>query len=976
MTRSAVSSPQPITQSSKTGVRGSPLPPCGHGSTFRTCFRCNLNAYFNEEPTSFEFDYALLDNRRELRDDYHLEFIQDNIPSVLRKGSLQPIVPFYNDSIIDLTRFVHARFSNGTPPEGVTNLHDPSSLIDLLLKCVIFPCNEAQNHLDDIAMTLDMRVKNEISTHHQEHTKEKRVGRFLKDATIKTRLTTNQAQVLSKNYDAGIKEKKLSFSSIDTIDEWSKKPVWGLQKNLTRPNPFFWESYSYNTDVETSAYLSASRDSVTFGGSSWDGFMGLKNFDYQPKRSISCREHFKDLRALLNIPETGLSLNREHFYNIDHMSNLDANPGPTFLSHGYRDKREILSEVSLLSSMVARGELPTRGITPIRWGLGGRGKPTTIEKVIEKTDAEKAAGRSIWMADTHELGLAQLFTVPLNLHMKTYGGSIDIGKDFNSQQVKDEFSALLANNHIFFSGDWSAFDASLPPSLIHDAFLFLADIFNIKPLTPLARILSLLEDGVVHSEIVCPNRKILKKHTGLASGSGLTSIIGSICNLLVFLSFKKASSKVMDLACFEWDVPHVLGDDNLISLRHHDPAFKDVKPSKKLYHIKLFASKLASFAQKQFGMTMHPDKSRVSYDPAVRIFAPFSKYQVADGSVYSFYDSYKNDFFNATGVALTIEKARSIIESGDPAYWDYSKEVAPNSPLFKGKRFTLRFSGTVKYLSRHFYADGTMVRPKEDLMRKLTTPTTRINTIREWRNLLLQYMMEYGTNPTSQAELESLFCDTYYAEKAGIYSRDDALKSFEKNTSKESIVVLHLKNRLKRKQQGKMSLYKPINQNTRQFWITERDTYPVLSDPRFDWIRPQLNHLKRLLFALKDGATLSVVDIARCRSQLTKQGTVLKYHMSLENETFFERMKRSLDDLNLYPDYNFKYDPPRPFFHQSLILNEPLTLDERLKFLNVFQIFYGLSVAATDSPSIRDLQSKTFLTRRDFILWLRDTYLK
>jgi hypothetical protein len=42
-----------------------------------------------------------------------------------------------------------------------------------------------------------------------------------------------------------------------------------------------------------------------------------------------------------------------------------------------------------------------------------------------------------------------------------------------------------------------------------------------------------IKDSFIHSCILLPSGRIVQKHTGIPSGSGLTSLIGSIANMLI-----------------------------------------------------------------------------------------------------------------------------------------------------------------------------------------------------------------------------------------------------------------------------------------------------------------------------------------------------------------------------------------------------------------------------------------------------------
>jgi len=107
--------------------------------------------------------------------------------------------------------------------------------------------------------------------------------------------------------------------------------------------------------------------------------------------------------------------------------------------------------------------------------------------------------------------------------------------------------------------DFSGFDATVPPFVIGDAFSILKTHLDLTDEEQ--DLYYRLTNDFIHARIVLPDCSVYQKHRGIPSGSPFTSIIGSICNLLIL---NYIWIKLTGVALDENRVL-VLGDDSIVA---------------------------------------------------------------------------------------------------------------------------------------------------------------------------------------------------------------------------------------------------------------------------------------------------------------------------------------------------------------------------------------------------------------------------
>jgi len=119
-----------------------------------------------------------------------------------------------------------------------------------------------------------------------------------------------------------------------------------------------------------------------------------------------------------------------------------------------------------------------------------------------------------------------------------------------------EFQALTKRVYCL---DFSGFDSTVPAFVIGDAFEILRS--HLSMTTEETDLFYRLTNDFIHSRIVLPDASMYQKHRGIPSGSPFTSVIGSICNLLIL---NYIWIKLTGVALRENRVL-VLGDDSVVA---------------------------------------------------------------------------------------------------------------------------------------------------------------------------------------------------------------------------------------------------------------------------------------------------------------------------------------------------------------------------------------------------------------------------
>lgn len=706
---------------------------------------------------------------------------------------------------------------------------------------------------------------------------QRRIKLLLEGISDKSYLTQKERRRVSSLYDASIRDRNLSFRHFTEIGRWEGPPAWTLRKNWTRPNYFFWSYWAMQGKIEQDWTRSA-REAVTFGGSCWDGFLGLKKFDREDipvdAPSESTFQKFLGFIGLQGVKLKPMSP-KEYPQRVD--TKPFANPGPTFILNGIRTKGEAYKVCMVLLEAVLAGELLTSDLPPVLYGVGGRGKPTTIDKVKEKIEGAEQVGRAVWMADAHEATFSWRYQRPLTDFLAGIQGVIDVGGASKGSDRAKMFSDIFDTKGFFVSSDWKSFDASVQGDLIRLAFKVIRVVFSVRQGDIDCQILGWLEQNFIHSIAVCPDRVMRQKHTGVPSGSGLTFLIDSIVNSYVIWVLSNEWEKKWGGAKGSLKNLKVCGDDNL-------QGFKLEGSFKKCFRIgKEYAEFFQQRAKLLFGMDLHLDKTRLSVDPAVKYSTPIIRERVDDHSreYMRIHPAYK------------YVRGRPVLRTGHERYW-YIRDVEDLwiTTSLRAKRFSYSFSGAVTYCSNSYLRDGTPIRPKPTVVARLACTSSAVKNVKDWRALILQYLVEFWSNVSARGELLSMWLDSFYMERLGIVDESHAIENIHdlesgfKSYPARDYIMSHPGRRTKE-----------TTLDGRGWWLARADWWPELKDGRFAWLREYISSMHELVARVHRSNVIESVDLFRIREMVLTRSRGSSVRFSGEKERrisrFLEVMRKA-----------------------------------------------------------------------------------
>lgn len=392
--------------------------------------------------------------------------------------------------------------------------------------------------------------------------------------------------------------------------------------------------------------------------------------------------------------------------------NLDANPGPTFKALGFNKKRESLA----LAMDVAREVVETANSRPIvgylrpRYGIAGRSKLSEKSKFREKAELMQPFGRAVFMADQHEALVANRYAGGLLEYLHDEFKVIVNGfNKFGEDPTK--ITSRLKQMGVYINSDLSQFDMHCCPRQMKRAFDIIRYAYDVDRFSDTQddRILDWLEDELIFSEIVLPTGRVIKKRGGVPTGSGLTALVDSIINSLMWFE-----------VLWEMKIPHyqlfVQGDDNLLGLQ--------VKGSHKTRHEygEMIVRKAAIKLLDRFGQIMSPEKTTVATNLFVRYAQPRVSENIQDHSRKKIRE-YQRAKSLELGRKLTFDEKFILME-------DEPVGPAPGAT----HRWTYVFDGCAKFLSHFFKVDPTSgstmcVRPTFEVINNLLHPEGRIRNI-------------------------------------------------------------------------------------------------------------------------------------------------------------------------------------------------------------------------------------------------------
>lgn len=407
---------------------------------------------------------------------------------------------------------------------------------------------------------------------------------------------------------------------------------------------------------------------------------------------------------------------------------VDTSPGPTYKYLGMKNKGEsydlgIESVKFMLNNFKKKENVP-----PVLWSLGGRPKLRSIQEAYMKVKEGKPNGRAIWVPDIEESIISQKFTKKI---YELLSGSplispIMIGFDKFKQNM--ELKTWVDNYDCLIEMDYPKFDTNVSRKIINFAFDVLKRLFVMDYSDE--AIFEWLRDQFIYSKIVMPDGKIVEKNGGIPSGSGFTSIIGSIVNYTIV----KNTLISMKLPRDSYSIL-VFGDDTLIGMNQiHNTSFFNI------------GRKMRRVINSHHDIEIGIKDVKISTQKYVQVCIPVFRGDTSRGT-------------------SSMKSEDIIIQDVEPA---------PGKNLGGSHRWNYLFKHTWKFLSYSMKPDGSMIRPTFDVFLRIGNPEGKVKKLDDHITLLKMALLENFDNEHTRNRCYHYLYDCYWLRKHGI--QDEIIK--------------------------------------------------------------------------------------------------------------------------------------------------------------------------------------------------------
>lgn len=499
-----------------------------------------------------------------------------------------------------------------------------------------------------------------------------------------------------------LQKKDLKFKNIKTINnQILHKPLTGrgsCERNLFFKNTL--RAMGGSEERAIKLYESFGR----YGGGRTDSIIYMKNFDKpcdtDPPSLYSddewCRRIFGVCHDI-SLPSIWMSVEEPDVPS-------DTSPGITYKRMGFYKKADAMPVCQhylreLLSYLEHNDP---EADTQLLWCTAGRPKFMERDKAFRKVMERSSVGRSVWVSDMEEAILARHFTRHVSKKYMGSPGSHKIMINFDKVQDASKLKSWVSKYDGLIEADYSKFDSSVPREVVIKAFDIFKCLFG--PMTLLEeRIYKMLKTNFLNSYVDIGDGRLFKKNSGIPSGSGFTSIIGSISN---FIMLDEAFS-VIGLPEGSWDAI-VYGDDCLIGLKQleGDKAISFFKIKKWLIEIMRI----------KYGIKLDKKDTKVVTDKYVKIVVPIYEGDTSRGTSQ----------MKPVGYSYYYEEPDSNIISNSSSHrWWYS------------------FKSTWKFLGFSMLKSGKLIRPTLEVLARIYNPE---RPIKNWDEHITSLKMAYLEN--------------------------------------------------------------------------------------------------------------------------------------------------------------------------------------------------------------------------------------
>lgn len=528
------------------------------------------------------------------------------------------------------------------------------------------------------------------------------------------------------------KEKKIDtkFKNLKKINNIQKHPPL-VGRGPCQRNLFFENTLRSMGGSEVRA-IDLYKNYGRFGGSRVDSILYMKNFDKKyPTLDLDWKSNKEWCLEIFGKVNHIKLFDMEYCLDVPDVPS-DTSPGITYKRLGFIKKADALpvclSHLRDVLKKIEKHELQT--LPEIAWCIAGRPKFTELNKAFQKVYDRQSVGRSIWVSDMEEAILSRHFTRYID---KNITGTPTFHKIMiNFDKVKDakHLQNWVEQYDYIIEADYSKFDSSVPACVVRKAFQIFKELFVSFDHTT-STVYDFLIENFLNSKVDLSDGRLLQKFGGVPSGSGFTSIIGSICNYIMLdTCFMK-----MGLDKNRWSAI-VYGDDCLIGIKkplhkHEDSAFK----IRKL---------MLKFMQLLFDITLDPKETKLVCEKYVSVIIP----------------EYDEDTTNGTSLLKPSKMTR--IEKEPDTF------LLSNS---SSHRWWYSFEKTWKFLGYSLTCDGRLIRPTRDVLARIYNPEKPVKSWDEHVTLLKMAYLENYENAHTRNRIYHYLMDAWWVIHHGCPQR-------------------------------------------------------------------------------------------------------------------------------------------------------------------------------------------------------------
>lgn len=462
------------------------------------------------------------------------------------------------------------------------------------------------------------------------------------------------------------------------------------------------------------------------GGSTQDKIFYVSKYEDKSDQKLIYRVEFKIISEIIQIkdklqfPPFKDSISNSGF-------NYSASPGIPMKNIGFKNKQDLLLQDLFTAELlyVSWCTNPNSTIKPKEvWSVAARPKLKKLEEVVEKLHLNEPCCRAISYCSTLEQFIGLPLWLPISLYLEKRFKETMIGIAVGINRLGEDWSRLSStfkNSKCIYVGDFSKYDQTIPSSLILRSFDYMFSLFEETPFSTnyIKNFREWMLDNIMNKFYIIDNKITFDVKSGIPSGSLWTSLLGSICNIIMLVE----TLKDMNIVNYS---PVVYGDDHII-IFYEDIDMKSFKD--------IFNSKILN----NYGVKGNPDEARIC-------------------NPKEYYVTYKRPVYKPGSY---LEKGTSKLK---PKYTEYSNNPFETWDYNKGTthRWSYNFKNRVKFLQYSFLKDGRCIRPWSESLVRIINPEDKISTPYEHEVLLTSHLIDNFNNAHCRNWIYHMLYDNLY----------------------------------------------------------------------------------------------------------------------------------------------------------------------------------------------------------------------